>query len=102
VTVFERGGRRWQILATRSATAIDWRPLVDACSQADIAVSDRWFPRACQPRWLKLDRKTLGETGGVAIFLKEQPRVASVAERIGGHPWATDGAAAMPNRRTPK
>ena len=87
---FERGGGNWQILATRSAQSIDWRPLVSACAGADIVVSSRWLPRGCTPRWLKLDRESLGRTGGVAVYLGPQPRAVTVAGRVGKHPWAAD------------
>lgn len=87
VALVRRGGRSWRLLATKSSTHIDWRPLVDSCAKADIAVSDRWLPKACTPRWLKLDRKTLEVTGGVSIYLGAEPRVETVAERIGRHPW---------------
>ena len=83
-----RDGEEWRLLATRSSTRIDWVALVRACSQADIVVSDRWLPRGCAPRWLKLDRKTLEQTGGVSIYLHDQPEVRTVAERLGQHPWA--------------
>jgi competence protein ComEC len=82
-----REGRTWRVLATRSGQRIDWQALTAACASADIVVSDRWLPRGCNPRWLKLDRKALGATGGVAITLGDQPRVATVAERVGRHPW---------------
>ena len=88
IALLERGGRRWQILATRSAQSIEWRALVSACSDADIVVSSRWLPRGCTPRWLKLDRDSLARTGGVAIYLGGKPRAVTVAERIGKHPWA--------------
>ncbi len=88
VAIVEGEGRNWRLLATRSTVQIDWVPLVRACAQADIVVSDRWLPRGCTPKWLKLDRKTLERTGGVAIYLDAEPRVATVAERIGRHPWA--------------
>ena len=90
IAIVERGGRRWQILATRSAESIEWRALVDACGAADIVVSSRWLPRRCTPRWLKLDRDVLARTGGVAVYLGGEPRAATVAARIGGHPWAAD------------
>ncbi|HXH52898.1 MAG TPA: ComEC/Rec2 family competence protein [Sphingomicrobium sp.] len=90
VTRIERAGRSWQLLATRSSTPIAWADLVAACSEADIVVSDRWLPKACEPRWLKLDRKALERTGGVAIRLATEPRVTTVAESIGRHPWAAD------------
>jgi competence protein ComEC len=84
----QRGGREYRVLATRTTTRIDWQTLVKACAAADIAVSDRWLPRSCEPRWLKLDRKALEETVGMAIYLEEEPRVETVAERLGAHPWA--------------
>lgn len=83
-----RGNRVWRVLATRSSQRIDWQPLTAACASADIVVSDRWLPRGCTPRWLKLDRKGLESTGGVAIYLGGgEPRIESVAERVGQHPW---------------
>ncbi|MGI8706184.1 MAG: ComEC/Rec2 family competence protein [Sphingomicrobium sp.] len=89
VATLDRDGRRWLLLATRSSVWIDWPILVDACAKADIVVSDRWLPRGCTPKWLKLDRRSLEQTGGVAIYLRGQPRVKTVAERVGQHPWAT-------------
>lgn len=86
-----RDGRNWRILATRSGQRIDWSPLTRACASVDIVVSDRWLPRGCTPRWLKLDRKALEATGGLAIYLREEPRIDSVAERIGAHPWGPSG-----------
>jgi competence protein ComEC len=88
VAVVQRDGREYRLLATRSTTRIDWQSLVQACAQADIAVSDRWLPRSCSPRWLKLDRKALEQTGGVALYLDGKPRVETVSEQLAGHPWA--------------
>ncbi|MEO7634440.1 MAG: ComEC/Rec2 family competence protein, partial [Sphingomicrobium sp.] len=82
-------GKSWRLLATRSSQRIDWQRLVAACADADIAVSDRWLPDGCKPRWLKLDRAELARTGGVAIYAGDQPRIATVAERVGAHPWAS-------------
>jgi competence protein ComEC len=89
VALMRKGGGGWRLLATRSANSIDWVPFTGACSQADIVVSDRRLPRGCTPRWLKLDRMALARTGGVSIYLGGQPRVETVAERIGKHPWAS-------------
>ena len=50
-------------------------------------VSDRRLPRGCTPRWLKLDRDSLGRWGGVTIRLGDPPRIETVAEQIGDHPW---------------
>ena len=83
-----RDGRRWRILATRSANFVEWRDMVRACAETDIVVADRLLPRACQPRWLKADRALLRETGGLAVTLGEQPRVSIVADRVGRHPWS--------------
>ena len=81
-------GRAWRLLAIRSRNRIDWAELTKACGDADIVVADRRLPRSCNPRWLKLDRESLKRSGGVAIYLGAKPRVTSVADRIGGHPWA--------------
>jgi competence protein ComEC len=83
-----QGAQRLRLLAIRSAQRIDWTSLTRACAQADIAVADRRLPRGCTPRWLKLDRRALEQTGGVAIFLGDPPRVDTVADRVGAHPWA--------------
>jgi len=80
-------GGRWQILATRSPTRLDWASLTVACADADIAVSDRRLPRGCTPRWLKLDRSTLAKTGGAAVYL-DAAQVDTVSARVGAHPWA--------------
>ena len=86
IAVIERGGRRWQLLATRSRHFLDWDSFVRACAESDIVVSDRRLPLGCSPRWLKLDRPTLEVSGGLAIHL-DPPRVASVSQRVGDHPW---------------
>ena len=90
VATLSRGDRQWSLLATRSATRIDWQTITRACASADIVVSDRWLPRGCQPRWLKLDRAALERTGGVAISLGREPKVDTVAEHVGAHPWAAE------------
>jgi len=84
----DRDGRRWRLLATRTRDRIRREELVRACAEADIVVADRRLPRACLPHWLKADAAFLRRTGGLAITLGESPRVATVAERQGRHPWA--------------
>jgi competence protein ComEC len=92
VADLKRAGRTWRVLATRSGQRIDWTVLTAACGSADIVVSDRWLPRGCTPRWLKLDRKALEQTGGVAIYLSApEPRIVTVAGRVGHHPWREPG-----------
>jgi competence protein ComEC len=88
VAVIHKGSIAWHLLATRSATRIDWTTITRACAEADIVVSDRRLPRGCTPRWLKLDRSALVRTGGVAIYLGNEPRADMVAARVGAHPWA--------------
>ncbi|MEO7786562.1 MAG: ComEC/Rec2 family competence protein [Sphingomicrobium sp.] len=83
-----RDGRRWHILAFRSAYLAPWSETVAACAAADIVIAERRLPRGCTPRWLKLDRTTLSGTGGLAIRLDPEPVVLTVAERLGQHPWS--------------
>ena len=86
------------MLATRSATPIDWTTITPACAMADIVVSDRRLPRGCRPAWLKLDRNALARTGGLAIYLGDKPRLVSVADRVGAHPWAEFALSSAPHR----
>lgn len=86
-SVLVRGtDRDWLILATRSGLHVPWRALIDACARADIVVSDRRLPRACAPRWLRLDRARLAQTGGVALYL-DQEKLVSVIRPGDRHPW---------------
>lgn len=79
------GGRIWRVAATRSAYPVAWRDIVAACAASDVVVSDRRLPRACHPRWLRLDRTALARTGGVAIsFAGGTLRTVRGA---GHHPW---------------
>ena len=82
-----RDGRAWRLLAIRSRDRIDWQALTAACRDADIAVASRRLPRGCTPRWLKLDRAALQQSGGVALYLRDQPRLQTVGARLGQHPW---------------
>jgi len=82
------GSRRYRILATRSRDFVQWDQMIAACAAADIVVSDRALPDACRPRWLKADRNMLRETGGLAFSLRANPKVISVRDQIGRHPWA--------------
>jgi competence protein ComEC len=84
---FEQGGRAWRVLAIRSKERLEWEELTRACRSADIVVAEPRLPRACQPRWLKLDRAALERTGGLTIALGHEPTVATVAERVGQHGW---------------
>jgi competence protein ComEC len=96
--LIRKSGKEWRLLALRSATRIEWARLTQACAVADVVVSDRRLPRACVPRWLKLDSPTLTRTGGLAIYLGSEPRVDSVADRVGFHPWAERSSGRAPHR----
>jgi competence protein ComEC len=80
------GGRDWHILATRSAYPVDFAELTAACRAADIVISDRRLPKACAPRWLKLDAPVLAKTGGITIALAG-PHVTTVNDPADRHPW---------------
>lgn len=87
-TVLVRGrDRDWIILATRTNVRVPWSAFVDACARADIVVSDRRLPTGCVPRWLKLDRARLRQTGGVAVYL-DSHRWTEVRTPGDRHPWA--------------
>ena len=83
----ERGGRRWEVLMSRSEVIVEERALAAACARSDIVVSERWLPRSCQPRFLRADRRTLAESGGLSIVLEREPRVRRVADTQGEHGW---------------
>ena len=92
------GGRTWRILATRSPYLVPAGRLIAACRNADIVVSERRLPRGCMPRWLRLDRPTLAQTGGVAIVL-ERGAVRVVRKPGDAHPWiAATVRSAQPTR----
>lgn len=81
-----REARPWVILATRSAMQVPWQEFIHACRQADIVISDRIVPKACSPRRLKLDKARLEQTGGVALYLKDESwRI--VKRGNDRHPW---------------
>ena len=87
-----RSGKVWRILATRSPHHVGWREMVRACADADIVVSDRRLPRACSPRWIKVDRAFLARTGGLSISFAREPQVRTVRDLVGYHPWAVAAA----------
>ncbi len=97
VSIVRAGGRQWRLLATLSRDFIARDQFEPACAAADIVVSDRRMPLWCRPRWLKLDRSALAQSGAVAIWLGEG-RVETVNERIGDHPWRAPVAIWQPRR----
>lgn len=87
-------GRQWRIVATRSAYLLPATDLIAACRGADIVVSERRLPSRCQPRWLRLDRPMLAQTGGVAITLATR-QVVTVRQPDDRHPWRVPARAAQ-------
>jgi competence protein ComEC len=86
VTDVVAGGRTWRILATRSAYMVPIAELIAACRAADVVVSERGLPKGCLPRWLKLDRRALRRTGGVALTLGSGT-VVTILSPGDRHPW---------------
>ena len=80
------GGRRWRIAATRSAYSMPIDAFTAACRDADIVISDRYLPRKCTPRWLKLDKPMLAKTGGLTVTLSTAT-VTTVDDPGDRHPW---------------
>ena len=86
-----------RILSTRSVYAIPYDRLIAACTAADIVISERGLPRGCHPRWLKLDRRTLARTGGVAVTLSTGA-ITTVRRAGDAHPWRHPPTVAPPRR----
>ena len=86
----KRGGREWHLLMARSRELVTERGLAAACERADIVIADRTLPRSCKPGWIKADRRSLRDTGGLAINLAGQS-IRTVAEDQGEHGWWRPG-----------
>ncbi len=82
-----QGAHRRVILAARGRDRIDGAAMAPACAAADVVISDRWLPRECVGRWLTIDRDSLPQTGGLALYLGEQPRVVTTLNAADEHPW---------------
>lgn len=82
----DAGDRQWRVLATKSSYLVPIAEMIAACRSADIVVSDRRLPRGCTPRWLRLDRATLAQTGGVAVTLSTGT-IRTVYRPGDEHPW---------------
>ena len=82
----EREGRSWRLLIGRGTDFVPERALAAACDRADIVIAGRYLPRSCQPRWLKVDRRMLDQTGGLKIDLAQR-ELTTVAQNQGQHGW---------------
>lgn len=81
------GARRYVILASRGRDRIEGADMAAACAAADVVISDRWLPRECMGRWMTIDRDSLAETGGLALYLDETPEAVATLRAGDGHPW---------------
>ncbi|TKD50125.1 ComEC/Rec2 family competence protein [Sphingomonas baiyangensis] len=95
-----RDGRRWTIAATRSGYMLPIEEMVALCRASDVIVSERRLPRTCTPRWLKLDRPMLRETGGVALALGSG--TVRTVRSGGAHPWRDPPTVQPPRRAWPR
>ncbi len=75
------------VLASRGRDRIEGSVMAPACAAADVVISDRWLPRECVGRWLTIDRDSLAESGGLAIYLGEKPKAVAALTAGDGHPW---------------
>lgn len=78
--------RSWTLLATRTRNPIPFMEMAAACKRVDIVVSDRWLPASCRPKWVKVDRRLLEQSGGLAFYLDAQ-RVVTANESNRHMPW---------------
>jgi competence protein ComEC len=82
-----RDGARRIILASYGRDRIEGADMAAACAAADVVISDRWLPRECIGRWLTIDRDSLAQSGGLAIYFGERPRVVAALRAGDEHPW---------------
>jgi len=82
----ERGGRTWRFLLARGTDPVPLRDLAAACERADVVIADRWLPWSCRPAVLKIDKRLLARTGGIALNL-DRAEMETVAGTQGEHGW---------------
>ena len=82
-----RDGARRIILASHGRDRIEGPDMAAACAAADVVISDRWLPRECRARWMTIDRDSLVETGGLALYLGDAPRAVAALRAGDEHPW---------------
>ncbi|MBJ7441349.1 MAG: ComEC/Rec2 family competence protein [Sphingopyxis sp.] len=81
------GSDRRIILASRGRDRIEGAEMTAACAAADVVISDRWLPRECVGRWMTIDRDSLLETGGLALYLGDRPTAVATLRAGDAHPW---------------
>ena len=75
------------ILASRGRDRIEGVDMAAACAAADVVISDRWLPHECVGRWMTIDRDSLAETGGLALYLGKKHEAVATLRAGDGHPW---------------
>ena len=81
------GAVRRVILASHGRDRIEGADMAAACAAADVVISDRWLPRECTARWMTIDRDSLAETGGLALYLGDAPSAVAALRAGDEHPW---------------
>src|SRR3546814_19062767 len=71
----------------RSADLVEGAGRDRVCAAADVVISERWVPRECVGRWLTVDRDTLAESGGLALYLGARPHAVAARRPGDEHPW---------------
>ena len=94
-----RDERAVSVLATRSDYLVPRAEMEPACAAADVVVSDRWLPRWCTPRWMKIDGRMLARSGGVSISFASRS-IRTTRGGAGDHPWVHPPTI-MPPRPSP-
>ncbi|MBC2669637.1 ComEC/Rec2 family competence protein [Novosphingobium piscinae] len=84
--VLQRRARSWHLLLARGSDPVPLRDLAAACERVDLVIAPRWLPASCRPRWRKIDRHSLAQTGGVAIDLLAG-RIETVRRERDDHGW---------------
>jgi competence protein ComEC len=82
-----RAPARYTIMASRGRDRIEGADMAAACAAADVVISDRWLPRECTGRWMTIDRDSLAETGGLALYLDDAPKAVVTLRAGDEHPW---------------
>ncbi len=82
-----QGADRRTILASRGRDKIEGSDMAAACAAADVVISDRWLPRECVGRWMTIDRDSLTQTGGLALYLGKRPAAVTTLRVGDTHPW---------------
>lgn len=96
----KRGEQSWRLLIGRGTDFVPERSLAAACDRVDIVIAGRYLPGSCRPRWLKVDRRMLDQTGGMTIDLTAR-KLVTVAQNQGRHGWWKPAPPNQPSAKLP-